>query len=147
MNYHPSYQNDYPVYPGEYMPLPEVQAELEELQLSKKYLPLNPLLNIDEFDDCYKIIAVIPGVSREDIFIDVQSNHLSIIVLHKDGKEGGKKSKIHEFDGKYYQRKIVLPYNADALFASSEYKEGILEIHVPKSKFPLKAFNSRLVTY
>ena len=147
MNNLASYKSNYAVYPGEYIPLPEVRARLEELQLSKKDLPLHPLLNIDEFEDCYKIIAVIPGVSREDIFIDVQNNLLSIIVLHSDMEERKKKFKIHEFEGKYFERQIILPYNADPAFVSSEYHEGILRICIPKSESQVKAFSSQIVTY
>ncbi len=147
MNSRSSYINQYPVYPGEYIPSPEVQIELEELQMSNEDLPLNPLLNIDEFEDCYKIIAVIPGVSREDIFIDVRNRLLSITVLHRDDEPGRKKLRIHEFEGKYFERRIILPYDADPVFVSSEYKDGILHICIPKSKNPIISFNSRIVTY
>ena len=147
MNSLASYKSDYPVYPGGYTPLPEVAVRLEQLQLSKKDRPLNLLLNMDEFEDCYKINAVIPGVSREDIFIDVQNNILSITVLHRDLEERIKKFRIHEFDGKYFKRQIILPYNADPVFVSSEYDAGILSICIPKSEIPMKSFNSRIVTY
>ena len=147
MNSRSSYINQHPVYPGEYIPSPEVQIELEELQMSNECLPLNPLLNIDEFEDCYKIIAVIPGVSRENIFIDVRNKLLSITVLHRDEEPGRKEFRIHEFEGKYFQRRITLPYNADPVFVSSEYKDGILHICIPKSKNPIISFSSRIVTY
>jgi HSP20 family protein len=124
-----------------------VQAELEELKLNTADLPLNPLLNIDEFEDCYKISFIIPGVSREDIFIDIQNNLLSIMVLHKEREERRKKLNIHEFEGKYFERHIILPDNADPIFVSAEYKAGILHICIPKSKNPMTAFSSRIVTY
>lgn len=147
MNNLASYKSDYPAYPGEYTPLPETTARLNRLQLSKKDFPLNPLLNIDEFEECYKIIAVIPGVSREDIFISVHDNILSIIVLHRDVEVYSKKYKIHEFEGKYFERDIILPGNADPAFVSSEYHAGILRICISKSEFPIKFFSSHIVTY
>lgn len=147
MNNPASYKSDYPVYPGSYTPLSEVAGRLEQLQLSKKDLPLNPLLNIDEFEDCYKIYAVIPGVTRQDIFINVQNNILSITVLLRDIEEHANKFRIHEFGGKYFERQIPLPYNADTAFVSSEYHAGILHICIPKSERPVKSQSSQIVTY
>ncbi len=147
VNTHPLYLTQHPIYPGEYIPLPEVKTRLEQLQLNKSEMPLSPLLNMDEFEDRYKVTVVIPGVSREDIFIDVQNNLLSITVLHNNAEEGKKQLKIHEFEGKYFERNLMLPSNADSVFISAEYKAGILHIDIPKSKNPCKSFNSRIVTY
>ncbi|MEO8413214.1 MAG: Hsp20/alpha crystallin family protein [Ginsengibacter sp.] len=147
MNNLTSYKSNYAVYPGEYIPLPKVRARLKELQLSKNDLPLHLPVNIDEFEDCYKIIAVIPGVSRENIFINVKNDLLSITVLHGDMEERSEKFKIHEFEGKYSERQIFLPYDADPAFVSSEYQAGILHICIPKSESPVNAFSSRIVTY
>ena len=56
------------VYPGEYIPMPEVEALLEELKIPGKDSAAKPLMNMDEFKDCFKIEVIVPGV-RGKIFL------------------------------------------------------------------------------
>src|SRR5579863_8799645 len=116
MKSYQSYVDDYPVYPGEYQSLPEVEAELENVTSNSYEFPITPLINMHEFKEFYKIEAVIPGVRREDIFISVNNEILSVRVLHKQTQTCEYKLNLHEFDGKYFERHLVLPPNADSVF-------------------------------
>ncbi len=126
------------VYPGEYTLLPETEALMNELKVSSGNFGVLPLINMEELDDCFKIEVIIPGAKREDLFIHIKDNTLSIVVLHKHS-ELKKKLQIHEFDAKCTERHILLPLNADSEFTSAEYKHGILRLHVPKNQHPFQS--------
>jgi HSP20 family protein len=139
---------EYPVYPGEYTPMPEVEALLEELKTPHKDSSAKPLVNMNECKDLFTIEVVVPGVRREEIYIHVHNNVLSIVVLHKDCVESKKeKLQIHEFDTECLERHILLPDNADTEFVSAKYREGILSLHIPKTHEPSKTYTNQIVVY
>ena len=147
MKSYQSYVNDYPVYPGEYQSLPAVESELQNVSSNTREFPITPLVNMHEFKEYYKIEAVIPGVSREDIFVTVDNEILTVRVLHKQTHPCEYNLNLHEFEGKYFERHLVLPPNADSVFISASYKDGLLTIHLPKSQNPLRNFPAQIVTY
>ncbi len=135
------------VYPGEYIPLPGIEALLNELKLSGKESAIKLSVNMDENKGCYKIEIVLPGIKREDIFIDVVENILSVIVLYKNSDELKRKLQIHEFDTDFLERHLLLPDDADTEFVCAEYKQGILCLHIPKSKAHLQTISNQIVVY
>jgi HSP20 family protein len=139
---------DYCVYPGEYNPLPETEALLNELERSGAISLAGLPLNMDEFEDCFQIEMVVPGVQREEIIIKVQDNILFVRIVHKTYDDIQKKKfQIHEFESGFFERHLLLPENADPEFIVAEYRQGILKLYVPKSKEPSKNINSRIVVY
>jgi HSP20 family protein len=134
------------IYPGEYTPLPEVEALLKRAagRDTAEKLPVN----MNDCGDCYMIEVIMPVVRREDIIIQVHDHILSIAVLHKDSEAFNKgKLQIHEFDSECLERHILLPKHADAGFLSAEFREGVLYLHIPKTKFPQKDLTNRIVVY
>jgi len=127
-----TYAKECMVYPGEYTPMPEIEALLGESIIHSR-ASAKPLVNMDELTDCFKFKVALPGVKREDIFIHACNNILSVAVLHKDCKKLKEQLQIHEFETECFGRNIVLPENADTEFASAEYKEGILNLIIPKA--------------
>jgi HSP20 family protein len=122
-----------PIYPGEYIPSPEVENLQQKLKLSHLGFTAKPLINIEETSSDIKIEVAIPGIKREDIFMYIQYNILSIMVLGKKVKdESCKGDQIHEFDTQSLERHILLPDHADTEFMSAEYRQGILYIYIPK---------------
>jgi len=138
---------EYPVYPGEYVPMPEAIALLEELKIHSGDAAANPLVNMDESRDCFKIEVQVPGVRREDIFIYAHDNVLSILVLRKDRENLKKKLQIHEFNAGSFERHILLPDDADTEFTSAEYRQGMLILHIPKTYEPSKSNTNQIVVY
>jgi len=135
-------------YPGEYKPLPEKEALFEKLIRHPLEHPAKPPLNLDEFEDYYKLEIMVPGANREDIFIYLQDNFLSIAVFHKgcDRLKKGKKQ-IHEYEVECLERNFLLPDNTDAAFIRAEYKEGILHLYLPKTDKPLNVTEKQVVVY
>ena len=133
-----AHTKEYSIYPGEYTLMPETEALMEELKASNNSLGVQPLVNMKELDDCFEIEMIIPGVKREDLFIHVNNNALSIVVLHKHC-ELKRKLQIHELDDICIERHILLPLNADTEFTSAEYNQGILCMHIPKYEHPFQS--------
>lgn len=140
------YEKKYPVYPGEYILMPEIEALLGDFKIIRKDA-FRPLVNMDELADSFKIEMAIPGVKNEDILIQVHDHILSVTVLHKDRREMMKELKMHEFETECFERHIVLPDNADSEFASAEYRQGILKLYLPKTKEHSKFSTNQIVVY
>ncbi len=139
--------NECLVYPGEYIPLPGMEALLNDLKLTHKESALKPPLNMDELKDYYKIEVALPGIKREDIFIDIKDNILSVIILHNHCDELKRKLQIHEFDTDFLERHLLLPEDADPEFVCAEYRLGILSLHIPKSKAHQRTNTNHIVVY
>lgn len=136
------------VYPGEYNPLPETALLLNELERYGKIAPAGMPVNMDEFDDGFRIEMVIPGVQREEIFINVEENMLSVTILHRNCEENqNKKLQIHEFDSGSFKRQVYLPGNIDAEFIMATYLQGILKLFVPKTKDSCNNSSSHIAVY
>jgi HSP20 family protein len=136
------------VYPGDYVPL--LKAEEMESQLSmfnqseQAFLPAN----ITEFTDNYRVELAIPGAKREDFFIQSDGNILSVLVLHQPlGCTTPETFQLQEFNYNCCKRFVLLPKDADSEFLSTEYKDGILRLHVPKVKGPVKKLQTTIVVY
>jgi HSP20 family protein len=141
------HNKDCPVYPGSFAASPEEEKMLQDLFEAGKTTEQIPLVNLDEFTDCYRIEAALPGIRREDIYVQVKDNIISIAVLHKDREEMKKKLQIHEFDCKCLERHIPLPENADTEFVSAEFRQGILSLHIPKSQKQTIVQTHQIVVY
>lgn len=136
------------VYPGEYNPLPETEALLNELHQAGIDSFASVPVNMDEFEDCFTIEMLVPGVQREEICIHTEENILSVRILHKKQDDTkAKKLQIHEFESGSFERHLLLPENADPEFIIAEYRQGILKLYVPKTKEPIKNSISRIVVY
>jgi HSP20 family protein len=121
----------------------------ETVKFSYKNKATGLPVNINESGNFYKIELAIPGVERENLFLKVCGNVLSVSVIHNDEElQKQKKSQLHEFafDG-CFSRKIALPDNADPLFISAEYRSGILQLYVPKSTHPVKRIDTKIAVY
>jgi HSP20 family protein len=139
--------NDSLLYPGEYTPAPHTEQLLRKLRATHKATQ-HPPLNMDEYRDHFTIAVAVPGINREDIHITVHDNRLTICILCcKPVKARMTRSKVHEFDNGLQERHLVLPPNADSEFVSAEYKQGILQLHIPKSKNTGKTSNKHVAVY
>ena len=122
------------IYPGVYTPLYSLEPLLSDLIISKKDSSIQPLINMDEYEDHYNLDIMMPGVTREQIIIYYHKSILSIGVINIENTVSlNKEIKIHEFDSNHFQRHIPLPKNADKVFITAELKAGVLRIHIPKS--------------
>ncbi len=143
-----SYDEMHSVYPGEYTPLPELEAIQEELKKKRKGKVAKPLVNFREQPTGFELEVALPGVKRENLMIVASENILSIGLLHKNPETCKEESfKMHEFNYECCDRHILLPSNADVAFACAEFKDGILHLYIPKTETPVKNELQRIVVY
>ena len=135
-------------YPGGYFPLLDEQQLSRALKQSRKVNTVSPPVKLSEEDDFYKIEAALPGLHREDFFICIDDDILSISILHKQsGNTKEQCFKVQEFNYDCFNRKLTLPVNAESSFIQAEYKEGMLNMYLPKSAMPIRQAHMPVVVY
>ncbi len=95
----------------------------------------SPHVDITEDDKEYVIKADLPEVKKEDIKLTVQDNVMSISGERKYEKEE-KGKKYHRVERAYgsFMRSFTLPEDADGSKVNAEYKDGVLNVRLPKSE-------------
>ncbi len=94
-----------------------------------------PPVDITESENEYIIKADIPGMKKEDIKIAIENNTLSISGERKEEKEEkGKNFVKKEKSFGSFMRSFALPHSVDAKGIKAAYKEGVLNVTVPKSE-------------
>jgi HSP20 family protein len=94
-----------------------------------------PAVDIHETEDGFVIKAELPGVSKDDVSVDVHQNTLTLRGQRKHEAEV-KQDKYHRVERAYgtFQRSFVLPTVVDQDKVQATYKDGVLELHLPKSE-------------
>jgi len=144
------YKPDYSIYPGEYVPLLNEKEVSDQLKRKHKDDIIHPPVNMTELTESFKIEVAMPGIKREELLILANGNVISVYAIHKEKENGIHKRgniRLHEFDCNCFDRHIILPENVDTEFVSAKFKEGILRMHVPKTKRPSKNVNTRIIVY
>lgn len=92
-----------------------------------------PAIDVHEDKDQYLVKADLPGLNREDIDITVEGDLLVIKGEKKEESEKKEKGVLRSerFHG-WFQRAIELPGGVDPAKVKASYKEGVLEVAVPK---------------
>jgi HSP20 family protein len=92
-----------------------------------------PLLDISEDAHEYLIHAQLPAVNREDVKVTAEDGTLTIMGGRKFVKvEKGKNHQGIERADESFQRRYSLPDNANSAQVSSEFKDGLLTVHLVK---------------
>jgi HSP20 family protein len=94
-----------------------------------------PLADVWETKDAFYASVELPGINKEDIEINVVDNGLEIKAMRKEETKEHKKG-FYKIERNYsgFYKFIALPENALPEKAEAKYKNGILEIKIPKSK-------------
>src|SRR5207249_4588924 len=92
-----------------------------------------PSVDISETDTEYLIKAELPEVKKEDVKVTLQDGVLMIQGERQQEKEE-KGKKFHRVERSYrsFVRSFTLPDYVDNTNVKAEFKEGILNLHLPK---------------
>ena len=95
----------------------------------------SPLVDISEDDKEYLIKAELPDMKKEDVRLTVENEVLAISGERKFEKEEKGKT-YHRTERAYgsFVRSFSLPEDADGSKVSADYKDGMLQVHLPKSQ-------------
>jgi HSP20 family protein len=93
-----------------------------------------PSVDISETDAAYLIKGEIPGVKKEDVKVTIQDGMLTIQGERKMEKEE-KDKKFHRVECSYgsFMRSFRVPDDADESAVKAEFKDGMLNVTLPKS--------------
>lgn len=100
-------------------------------------------LDVKETDKSIEVQADIPGVTKEDIKLDVEKDVLSLSVESKqetteEKEEQGVKWHHSERSHTFMKRSLRLPETADMDNIKAAYDNGVLKVVVPKREVPNK---------
>lgn len=92
-----------------------------------------PMVNTREDEKGYFVEIDLPGVSKDDISVDVDKNHLMISGERKFKTEVNEDDyyKTESFFGKF-QRRFALPESVDTDMIEAKNENGVLEVFIPK---------------
>jgi HSP20 family protein len=92
-----------------------------------------PAVELVEKDGEFVLTAEIPGMAREDVDVTVEDNVLTL-KGEKKFERDEEKEEMHIREREYgaFTRAFTLPRNVDAAKIRAEYRDGIVEIHLPK---------------
>ncbi|BCU05432.1 Hsp20/alpha crystallin family protein [Allochromatium tepidum] len=93
-----------------------------------------PRVDISETDNEFMIKAEIPEVNKEDVKVSVDNGVLTIQGERKQEKEE-KGKKFHRVERYYgsFVRSFTLPDNIDATKIKASFKDGMLNLQIPKT--------------
>ena len=93
-----------------------------------------PAVDVQETEKEYVIKADLPEVKAEDVKVEFEGGVLTVEGERRQEKEEKGKTfhKIERGYGKFVRR-FSLPTEVDGTKASAEFKEGVLNVHLPKA--------------
>ena len=93
-----------------------------------------PRVDISETDTAYLIKGEIPGVNKEDVRVNIEDGMLTMSGERKQEKEE-KDKRFHRIERSYgsFMRSFRLPDNVDEAGVKAEFKDGMLNVTLPKS--------------
>jgi len=93
----------------------------------------NPAVDLYEKDDHFVIKAELPGVDRKDIRIDLKDRVLTVSGNRTQEQEV-KEENYYRKERSYgkFQRAFRLPTDVDSDKIKAEFKDGVLQVEVPK---------------
>ncbi|GAK50925.1 heat shock protein Hsp20 [Candidatus Moduliflexus flocculans] len=94
-----------------------------------------PAVDVSESHDEFVVRAELPGMSHEDIEINVQENVLTLKGEKKQEKKEEQEN-FHRLERSYgaFTRSFTLPANVKADDIKANFKNGVLEVAIPKAE-------------
>lgn len=96
-----------------------------------------PRVNVNEKEDKFEVTAELPGMSKDEISIELHEGLLTL--------KGEKNLEKEETNGNYhirershgkFERIFTLPDYVEADKIEAEYKDGVLKVDIPKTEAP-----------
>jgi HSP20 family protein len=95
----------------------------------------SPLVDIHETKDNILLQIEVPGVKQEDIHVSIEDGTLTLKGERKRETEV-KEDQYHRVERSYghFERRILLPSEVDSDRVKASYRDGVLEIQLPKKE-------------
>jgi HSP20 family protein len=95
-----------------------------------------PAVNIKESKDTFEVEVAAPGMKKDEFKIELDNNILVISSEKEDRKEETKEGQFtrQEFSYQSFKRSFTLPTTIEEKEIKASYKDGILNIALPKKE-------------
>lgn len=95
----------------------------------------NPTLDVYDEKDHFLVSVELPGMKKDEINLSYQDGVLTVSGERKHEREGkeGATFRSERYFGKF-QRSVSLPASVDAAKIAANYKDGVLQIELPKAE-------------
>jgi HSP20 family protein len=95
---------------------------------------LYPAVDVEDEADKYVLKAELPGLKKDDLKVTVSDGSI-VLSGEKKAEHEEKHTGFHRYERCYgkFQRAFMLPTQVDANKIKANFKDGILEIDIPKS--------------
>jgi HSP20 family protein len=98
------------------------------------YSVRTPAVDVKEDDDRYLVEVELPGLNEKDVEVKVENGMLTISSKKDESKEEKDDGYIRKERRHYsFSRSFSLPDNVDAEKVTASFKNGLLDIAVPKA--------------
>ncbi|MEM7250783.1 MAG: Hsp20/alpha crystallin family protein [Pseudomonadota bacterium] len=93
-----------------------------------------PAMDVTETESGYDLRLEIPGVDKDAIDVSVHEGVVTISGEKPEAKDLKEGERVVRTERRYgaFQRAIQLGSNADPAKVKAAYRDGVLEVHVPK---------------
>ena len=104
---------------------------------SLKLADWSPLVDITEDDHEYLFKADLPEMKKDDVKVTIENGILYISGERRAEKEE-KKRKFHRLERFFgtFERTFTVPEDADPTKIRAEFRDGVLQVHLPKRPMP-----------
>ncbi|MDI6692270.1 MAG: Hsp20/alpha crystallin family protein [Anaerosomatales bacterium] len=98
-----------------------------------------PRIDVKSTGDDMVVYAELPGMSKDDISVEVTDGVLTIKGERKAETEKSEEGwLIWERSYGAFERSLALPEGVEPEKITADYKDGVLEVHIPKAMAALK---------
>ena len=96
-----------------------------------------PRLNVAESNERYEVSADLPGVSQENVNVEIHEGQLLISGEIADSTENSEMT-FHRVERRFgkFERQVSLPENVNEQDITAMFENGVLTIQLPKSEKP-----------
>jgi len=93
-----------------------------------------PALDVEETDKEYLVRADLPAIRKEDVKVGIDHGMLTLEGERRHEKEE-KGRKFHRVERAYgrFMRRLELPMDVDEKKVAAEFRDGVLNVHLPKA--------------
>lgn len=105
--------------------------EDEQVESTRERPLVAPLMDIYENNDELLLVADLPGISQEQVQIDLHKNRLTVAARRGELDARSPEGEFLRFD---FHRSFIVPNGLDAERVTAELTNGVLRIHLPKQQ-------------
>lgn len=116
-------------------PLFDIVNEMDRMFGSPSRAEVNsfkPACDVQENEEFYLFSFDLPGISKDDIKVEVTDQRLAVSGERKRQGEGRAQHRTERFFGRF-ERMFELPRTADLSKLEAQYENGVLQLLVPKT--------------